>query len=205
MGNQYAQSGGDVKLGRFLSLVLRHNPDTAGITLDEHGWADVRELLDGVRRSGRQIDMETLERIVRENNKHRYSFNENHTKIRANQGHSIPVDVELSEANPPQYLYHGTAARFLAAIQQEGIKKMARQYVHLSGDYQTAIEMGRRHGSPVVITIDAAAMTRNGEIFYLSENGVWLCDYVAPKYFLTEGGESTCSKNLGRQGTRQIF
>jgi len=186
MENRHAQSGSDVKLGRFLSLVLRHNPDAAGIVLDEHGWADVQELLTGVRRSGRQIDMESLERIVRENNKHRYSFNEDHTKIRANQGHSIPVDVELTEVNPPQYLYHGTAARFLPAIHREGIKKMSRQYVHLSGDFQTAMEVGRRHGSPVVIAIDAEAMTRDGEIFYLSENGVWLCEYVAPKYFLIE-------------------
>ncbi len=186
MEHQRAQSGSDVKLGRFLSLVLRHNPDAAGITLDEHGWADVRELLAGVRRSGRQIDMETLERIVRENNKQRYSFNEDHTKLRANQGHSIPVDVELTATQPPRYLYHGTAARFLPAIQREGIKKMTRQYVHLSGDYQTAIEVRRRHGAPVVITIDAAAMARDGEIFYLSENGVWLCEYVAPRYFLTE-------------------
>ncbi len=186
MENQRAQSGSDVKLGKFLSLVLRHNPDAAGITLDAHGWADVRELLDGVRRSGRQIDMETLERIVRENNKQRYSFNADHTKIRANQGHSVPVDIELTEVNPPQYLYHGTAARFLKAIQREGIKKMTRQYVHLSGDFHTAMEVGRRHGSPLVITVDAEAMAHDGEIFYLSKNGVWLCEYVAPRYFLTE-------------------
>ncbi len=186
MENQHAQRGGDVKLGRFLSLVLRHNPDAAGIVLDEHGWADVQDLLGGVRRSGRQIDMETLERIVRENNKQRYSFNEDHTKIRANQGHSIPVDVELTATQPPRYLYHGTAARFLAAIQREGIKKMTRQYVHLSGDFQTAMEVGRRHGAPAVIAIDAEAMSHDGEIFYLSENGVWLCEYVAPRYFLAE-------------------
>ena len=101
------QNKHDIKLGRFLSLVLRHNPDAAGITLDEHGWADVAELLDGVRGTGRQIDMGTLERIVRENNKQRYAFNADHTKIRANQGHSIQVDVELREAKPPRYLYHG--------------------------------------------------------------------------------------------------
>lgn len=182
----------DVKLGKFLSLVLRHNPDAAGISLDEHGWADVQELLDGVCRSGRQIDMETLERIVRENNKQRYSFNEDHTKIRANQGHSLSVDVELRAVKPPQYLYHGTAERFLSAIQREGIKKMTRQYVHLSGDFQTAIEVGRRHGSPVVITINAEAMAHDGVRFYRSENGVWLCEYVAPEYFLREGEESEC-------------
>lgn len=186
MENQRIQNSGDVRLGKFLSLVLRHNPDAAGISLDEHGWADVQELLTGVRRSGRQISMETLERIVRENNKHRYSFNADHSKIRANQGHSLQVDVELAAMKPPRYLYHGTSARFLAAIQQEGIKKMSRQYVHLSSDFQTAMEVGRRHGSPVVITINAEAMAHDGVTFYQSENGVWLCEYVAPVYFFTE-------------------
>lgn len=187
MENQRTQTSSDVKLGRFLSLVLRHNPDAAGISLDEHGWADVQELLTGVRRSGRQINLETLERIVRENNKQRYSFNADHTKIRANQGHSLQVDVELTPVKPPRYLYHGTASRFLPAIQREGIKKMSRQYVHLSGDVQAAVEVGRRHGSPVVITINAEAMAHDGVTFYLSENGVWLCEYVAPEYFFTEG------------------
>ena len=179
------QSNSDVKLGRFLSLVLRHNPGAAGITLDEHGWADVNELLAGVNRAGRKIDMDTLERIVRENNKRRYSFNGDHTRIRANQGHSISVDVELKEAEPPRYLYHGTASRFLPAIQGEGIRRMSRQYVHLSGEFETAVAVGRRHGNPVVITIDAAAMRRDGITFYCSENGVWLCEHVEPKYFVS--------------------
>lgn len=178
------QSSNDIRLGKFLSLVLRHNPQAAGITLDGHGWADVEALLAGVCRTGRRIDMETLERIVRENNKKRYSFNEDHTKIRANQGHSLQVDVELREAKPPQYLYHGTAARFHSSIQQEGIRKMGRQYVHLSGDFRTAMEVGRRHGSPVVITIHAEAMAADGIAFYRSENGVWLCEYVDPQYFV---------------------
>ena len=177
------QSKSDIKLSKFLSLVLRHEPSAAGITLDEHGWADVEALLSGVCRTGRRIDMDTLERIVRENNKQRYSFNEDHTKIRANQGHSLYVDVELKEAQPPQYLYHGTAPRFLPAIRQEGIRKMGRQHVHLSGDFQTALAVGRRHGTPVVITINAEAMARDGVALYLSANGVWLCDYVSPEYF----------------------
>ena len=179
------QSNSDVRLGRFLSLVLRHDPHAAGITLDEHGWADVNALLAGVNRTGRKIDLFTLERIVRENNKQRYSFNEDHTKIRANQGHSISVDVELKEAGPPKYLYHGTASRFLPAIQAEGIRKMSRQHVHLSGDFETAMAVGKRHGIPVVITIDAAAMARDGVEFYRSENGVWLCEHVEPKYFVS--------------------
>lgn len=179
-----AQSENDVRLGRFLSLVLRHDPSAAGVTLDAHGWADVGELLSGVRRTGRQIDMDTLERIVRENNKRRYAFNEDHTKIRANQGHSIPVDVGLKEEMPPRRLYHGTAELFLPSILREGIRKMNRQFVHLSADYQTAVEVGRRHGTPTVIVIDAEAMVRDGAAFYLSENGVWLCNHVAPEYFL---------------------
>ena len=184
-----AQNTNDIKLGRFLSLVLRHDPSAAGITLDEHGWADVKKLLDGVRRTGRQIDMETLERIVRENNKLRYSFNEDHTRIRANQGHSLQVDVELRQVVPPQYLYHGTAARFLPSILAEGIKKMGRQYVHLSGDVQTAMAVGRRHGMPAVLKINAEAMSRDGITFYRSENGVWLCDHVPPEYFCVADSE----------------
>ena len=179
------QSNSDVKLGRFLSLVLRHDPGAAGITLDEHGWADVNELLAGVNRTGRKIDRVTLERIVRENNKQRYSFNGDGTKIRANQGHSLQVDVELKAAQPPKYLYHGTASRFLPAIQAEGIRKMSRQHVHLSGDFETAMAVGKRHGIPVVITIDAGAMARDGVAFYRSENGVWLCGHVEPKYFVS--------------------
>lgn len=183
------QSANDRKLGRFLSLVLRHDPSAAGIFLDQHGWADVEELLNGIRQTGRQIDMETLERIVRENNKQRYSFNGDHTRIRANQGHSLQVDVELRQADPPQYLYHGTAARFLPGIQAEGIKKMSRQHVHLSIDYQTAAAVGRRHGAPVVLRIHAETMARDGIMFYRSENGVWLCDYVPTKYFCVAESE----------------
>lgn len=189
MENQHIQASDDIKLGKFLSFILRHNPGAVDISLDEHGWADVQELLAGVRRSGRQISMETLERIVRENNKQRYSFNADHTKIRANQGHSLNVDLEFAVAQPPRYLYHGTAARSLPAIRQEGLKKMSRRFVHLSGDFQTAMEVGRRHGPPAVITIDAEAMARDGVTFYLSENGVWQCEYIAPAYFFIEEQE----------------
>ena len=184
------QSKNDARLGRFLSLILRHHPEAAGITLDAHGWADVGAPLRGICDTGWQIDRETLERIVREDNKQRYTFNEDCTKIRANQGHSIPVDVGLRRVQPPQYLYHGTAARFLPAIQAEGIQRMNRQYVHLSPDYQTAVAVGRRHGSPVVVLrIEAGTMAQSGVTFFLSENGVWLCEYVPPEYFcvVTDG------------------
>ena len=156
------------RLSKFISLILRHQPQVIGITLDEHGWADVGELLEGIRKT-RYIDMEMLEEIVRSDEKQRYSFSENKALIRANQGHSIPVDVELREEKPPRYLYHGTATRFLPAIQGEGIRRMGRQYVHLSGDFETAMAVGKRHGIPVVITIDAAAMARDGVTFYILE------------------------------------
>ena len=114
------------KLSKFISLVLRHKPDAAGITLDEHGWANVDELLAGVNHSGRKIDMEILEEIVKTDSKQRYSFNQDKTLIRANQGHSVLVDVELKEQEPPEFLYHGTAARFLKGIEAEGLKPMSR-------------------------------------------------------------------------------
>lgn len=184
------QHKNDIKLGRFLCLVLRHHPEAAGIILDKHGWADAESLLRGVCATGRQIDRETLERIVREDNKQRYSFSDDHTRIRANQGHSIQVDVELRKIQPPQYLYHGTATRFLSTIQTEGIKRMNRQYVHLSPDYQTAIAVGRRYGVPVVLRVEAGAMAQSGTTFFLSENGVWLCEYVPPGYFHVVEGNS---------------
>lgn len=180
------QSKNDVALGKFLSLVLRHHPEAAGLTLDEHGWADVDELIAGIKKTGRQIDREILERIVRENAKQRYSMNEDHTKIRANQGHSLQVDVELRRADPPDVLYHGTATRFLDGIRREGITKQGRQHVHLSGDEATAVSVGSRHGKPAVLRIDARRMAEDGMVFYLSENGVWLCDSVAWDYVLNK-------------------
>lgn len=170
------------KLSVFISLVLRHKPEAAGICLDEHGWADVDELLKGINDTGRTIDMDILEEIVRTDNKQRYSFNEDKTLIRANQGHSIPVDVELEEKKPPQYLFHGTAERFLDAIMAEGLKPMSRLYVHLSKDKETAVKVGKRHGKPVVLKIRAEEMYNDGSEFYLSANGVWLTKAVDRKY-----------------------
>ena len=178
------QSKRDIEPGRFLSLVLRHNPAAAQIRLDAHGWADVDALLAGCARAGKRIDRETLERIVRENNKQRYSFNGDHTKIRANQGHSIAVDVGLNQAPPPDRLYHGTAARFLESIRAEGITRQSRQHVHLSSDPETARKVGSRHGAPAVLPVDAGRMARDGFLFYRSVNGVWLCEQVPWKYVL---------------------
>lgn len=170
------------KLSVFISLVLRHKPDTVGINLDEHGWANVEELIDGINNTGRKIDMEVLEAIVRTDNKQRYSFNEDRTLIRANQGHSIPVDVELKEQEPPEFLYHGTADRFIKAIMKEGLKPMSRLYVHLSKDIETANKVGKRHGKPVILKVHSGQMYKDGIMFYFSKNGVWLTKKVDVKY-----------------------
>lgn len=172
----------DVELGKFISLILRHKPQVIGITLDQNGWADTQELLAGINASGCYIDMEILERIVRENNKKRYSFNEDKSRIRANQGHSISVNVEMKEMTPPDELYHGTADRFLDSIREKGILKMNRQYVHLSADAETAKAVGKRHGKPVVLVIDTKKMAEDGYTFWLSDNGVWQSEDIKWEY-----------------------
>lgn len=170
------------KLSIFLSLVLRHKPDAAGIFLDEHGWTNVEDLINGIKNTGRNINMPILEDIVETDSKQRYSFNEDKTLIRANQGHSVPVDVNLEKLKPPKFLYHGTADRFLNSIMEEGLKPMNRLYVHLSTDIETAIRVGKRHGNPVVLKIHSNQMYEEGCIFYLSKNGVWLTRDVQIKY-----------------------
>ena len=170
------------KLSIFLSLVLRHKPDAAGIFLDEHGWANVEDLINGIKNTGRNINMSILEDIVETDSKQRYSFNEDKTLIRANQGHSVPVDVNLEKMKPPKFLYHGTADQFLNSIMEEGLKPTNRLYVHLSTDIETAIRVGKRHGNPVVLKIHSNQMYEEGCIFYLSKNGVWLTRDVQIKY-----------------------
>ena len=168
---------------RFISLILRHKPETIGITLDEHGWADVQELIDGINRSsGHILDMELLEEIVRTDEKQRYSFNEDHTLIRANQGHSIPIDADLAETEPPETLYHGTGEKSVASIEREGLRPMSRLYVHLSPDTETARSVGSRHGKPVIYLVLAGEMHRSGYRFYRSANGVWLTKEVPVRF-----------------------
>ena len=174
----------DESLGRFLSLVLRHKPEAAFLRLDEHGWADVDRLLAGCAQAGHPLNREDLERIVRENDKQRYRFDETGKRIRANQGHSVPVELDLREAQPPARLYHGTAVRFLGSIRREGITRQSRQQVHLSAETKTAWQVGARHGVPVVLPVDAAAMAADGHAFWLSDNGVWLCREVPWRYVL---------------------
>lgn len=177
MGNHNLKS-----LSVFISLVLRHKPEAAGIELDERGWADVEKLLAGINATGRSIDRNILEKIVETDEKGRYSLSGDGRKIRANQGHSIPVDVELENAEPPEILYHGTADRFLHAIREGGLLPMNRLYVHLSKDVETAVKVGSRHGRPVVFEVEAGRMCREGIPFYLSSNGVWLTKSVKPQY-----------------------
>ena len=167
---------------KFLSLILRHKPEAAGITLDDHGWADVEELIVGVRKS-RPFDRQTLKQIVATDEKQRYSFNADHTLIRANQGHSIPVDVELIVTEPPEILYHGTGEQFAASIEEKGLLPMRRLYVHLSGDIETARKVGVRHGRPVIFRVLSGQMARDGILFYRSVNGVWLTKAI-PSHFL---------------------
>lgn len=175
------------KTSVFISRILRHKPEVIGISLDRHGWADVHELIDGINKTGKySIDMPVLEEIVRTDNKQRYSFNEDKTKIRANQGHSIDVDVELKKAVPPEILYHGTGEKSVGSINAEGLKPMNRLYVHLSKDVDTAVKVGKRHGKPVVYKISAGEMHRQGYEFYLSENGVWLTKYVPVDFIKIE-------------------
>ena len=174
-----------IKTGKFLSLILRHKPDVIGISLDEHGWANVSELIAGIRKT-RRFDINMLEEIVRTDNKQRFAFNPDHTKIRANQGHSIAVDVELKEQNPPEVLYHGTGTKYVSSILKKGLLPQSRLYVHLSKDIPTAITVGKRHGKPAVFTIRTGEMSRNGYQFFLSENDVWLTKHVPAEYLQKE-------------------
>ena len=166
---------------KYMSLILRHKPEVIGITLDEHGWANVDELIEGISRT-HECSMDILEEIVRTDEKQRYSFNEDKTLIRANQGHSIPVDVELEETLPPEELWHGTATKYEASIDEQGLIPKSRLYVHLSRDRETAVKVGQRHGKPVLYIVKAGEMSRDGYKFYLSKNGVWLTKEVPGRY-----------------------
>lgn len=179
--NQQVNTG----TSKFISRILRHHPEAIGIKLDEHGWARVDELITGIAKT-RKFDMEVLEEIVRTDSKQRYSFNENKTLIRANQGHSIPVDVELEQKIPPDILWHGTGEKYVESINQIGLIPKSRLYVHLSKDIDTARTVGSRHGKPVIYRIDAKSMSANGYLFYLSANGVWMTKEVPVQYLSTE-------------------
>ena len=171
-----------VKISRFLSKHLRHQPQRLGLTLEPGGWVAVDDLLAACARLGMPLSRKELDEVVARNDKRRFSFDETGERIRANQGHSVDVDLQLTPVTPPAILYHGTGHAAMDAIVREGLRKMRRHHVHLSADIPTAIKVGRRHGQPVVFAVDTAAMSADGYVFFRSENGVWLVDAVAPGY-----------------------
>jgi putative RNA 2'-phosphotransferase len=171
-----------VKVSKFLSLVLRHAPETINLTLDKNGWARVDELIAAANRAGVDLDEKLLNEVVGQNDKKRFAFSEDGSLIRASQGHSIEVELALEKIEPPETLYHGTASRFIESIKAEGLIKGNRQHVHLSKDEETAIKVGTRHGKPIVLKIESARMHNEGFDFFLSANGVWLTESVPVKY-----------------------
>lgn len=171
------------KISKFLSYVLRHHPELIGLNLDENGWANVDELITKSKRESHQgLTFEELDEIVQTNEKKRFAFNEDKTRIRASQGHSIEINLALIPQQPPEFLYHGTAQSNIESILEKGIEKRSRQHVHLSQDKETATKVGMRHGKPVILTIKTQKMFEDGIEFYLSDNEVWLTDFVDAKY-----------------------
>jgi putative RNA 2'-phosphotransferase len=174
------------KISRFLSLILRHQPETVDITLTEDGWTNVDELIAAINRHGQALDFETLEYVVETNDKKRFSFSDDGEMIRANQGHSVEVNLGYQATPPPGILYHGTVARFLPSIREDGIRKGQRHHVHLSASLEVANTVGKRRGQPVILTIQAREMNAAGHEFYVSANGVWLTDFVPPSFIQFE-------------------
>ncbi|MFI5630547.1 RNA 2'-phosphotransferase [Streptomyces sp. NPDC051664] len=174
-----------VKVSKYLSKHLRHQPERIGITLDANGWVSIDELLRATARHNFPITRAELDHVVAVNDKRRYAIDGD--RIRASQGHTVPVDLDLPPVEPPAYLYHGTVGRTLDAIRAEGLRPMNRRHVHLSSDRETATRVGARRGRPVVLSLDAAAMHRAGHVFYVSANGVWLTEAVPPEFLRFPG------------------
>lgn len=172
----------DRETSKFLSFVLRHRPQAIGITLDRAGWTDVAALLEALARGGRPLSLQALETIVETSDKRRFAFNADHSRIRANQGHTVSVDLGLEAVAPPAILYHGTARRFLAGILRNGLSKRRRHHVHLHADRTVALAVGQRRGEVALLSIDAAAMHGRGHAFYVTANDVWLTDSVPPEF-----------------------
>ena len=174
-----------VKVSKYLSKHLRHRPERLGLQLEPGGWVGVDGLLKACRRHGFPLARAELEEVVERNDKRRFAFDESGTRIRAQQGHSLPVDLGLEPVEPPAVLYHGTGGRILETILENGLHKMGRHHVHLSPDVETAKKVGARRGRPEVLEVAARAMYREGWTFYLSGNGVWLVEHVPPRYLKT--------------------
>jgi putative RNA 2'-phosphotransferase len=173
-----------IRSSKFLSLVLRHQPDAAGVSLDEGGWVNVNDLLAGCARAGKVMTIDELRHIVATNEKKRFEFSADGMRIRASQGHSIEVDLQYESQPPPAVLYHGTASRFLDSIRAQGLLKMQRHHVHLSSTTGAALEVGARYGRAVLLAVRATAMHEAGFVFYRSTNGVWLVDRVPVEFLL---------------------
>ena len=171
-----------VKVSKYLSRHLRHDPQRLGLTLETGGWVAVEDLLRACADRGFALSVAELEEVVARNDKQRFSFDDGRTRIRANQGHSVEVDLGLEPSAPPSVLFHGTAERNVGPILREGLERRGRHHVHLSGDPETAVRVGARHGRPVVLEVDAAAMAADDHEFLVSANGVWLTDAVPPRY-----------------------
>ncbi|MBL4705193.1 MAG: RNA 2'-phosphotransferase [Flavobacteriales bacterium] len=169
-------------ISKMMSLVLRHQPEFIQAELDKNGWLPINESIEGINKKGIELNEELLIELVRDNDKQRFIISEDGLNIRANQGHSVSVDLEMEAVHPPEYLYHGTVDKFMESIRKKGLMKMSRQHVHLSKDKETALNVGSRRGSPVILTVRAGEMHRNDYKFYQSENGVWLTDNVNSKY-----------------------
>jgi putative RNA 2'-phosphotransferase len=173
------------RLSKFLSYLLRHNPGELDIALDENGWTEIDHLIEKIKARESQFNLDILKYIVDSNSKKRFSFNEDMTKIRASQGHSIEVQLNYVAKQPPVILYHGTATSNIISIKETGLQKRNRHHVHLSVDIETAVKVGQRHGKPVVLKIKSGEMFEKGFSFFLSDNGVWLTDAV-PGEFIDE-------------------
>jgi putative RNA 2'-phosphotransferase len=171
-----------IRTGKFLSLVLRHEPERVGLQLGEAGWVGVTELLDAVNRHGVALTLDQLKHIVATSDKKRYAFSDDGSQIRANQGHSVEIDLQYPPQTPPEILYHGTATRFLDGIRQHGLQKMERHDVHLSAETKVTVQVGSRHGKPVLLVIRAGEMHRAGHVFRCSTNGVWLVENVPVQF-----------------------
>jgi putative RNA 2'-phosphotransferase len=171
-----------ISTSKFLSLILRHKPEEIGLVLDASGWADIEQLVRLANLQGKALTRSIIEEVVATNEKRRFVISEDGSKIRAAQGHSISMDIGLSPRVPPATLFHGTATRFTPSIREHGLRRGSRQHVHLSADETTATSVGGRHGTPVVLRIEAGVMYEQAYTFYLSENGVWLTDHVPPQF-----------------------
>ena len=171
-----------VRHSKLLSLVLRHKPETIGLQLDEGGWVPIAELIASAAEHGHPLSDELIREVVATNDKQRFALSEDGLRIRANQGHSVDVDLGLEAAEPPEVLFHGTATRYLESIRRHGLRPGSRQHVHLSPDETTAVRVGSRHGKPVVLRIATARLRRAGQAFFLAANGVWLTSSIDPAF-----------------------